>query len=187
MTTLRTLDETRWGWDWSGAKPRQALVDAVAEILAQRWPVYLNDWDNLPVSNLPFAAYAEDALTWEPGATEESQRRAIRLAQEINAKLGKEQAFYLLLDVAVSSGFHIYRPSGAKPANRYTGVELFITVPVDRAADTDFVRVLTEAARRCWGFRLRVTAVHILTVSDESVYASGYSAGMLLEGWPDGV
>ena len=28
MTTIRELEEERWDWDWAGAKPRQALVDA---------------------------------------------------------------------------------------------------------------------------------------------------------------
>ena len=186
MTTVRTLEEERSHWDWSGARPRQALVDAIAELLAGRWPVDSNDIDATPLRNIPFLAYQEDALAWESGGTAEAQRRAVNLAGEINGKLGKEQAYYLLLETTLSNGYHGYRPVGAKPTAPYTGVECFITVPVDRAADVDFVRVVTETAKEIWPYWLDVIAVHILTESTGNLYWYGASYGVTIEGWPEG-
>ena len=186
MTTIRELEEERWHFDWAGAKPRQALVDALAELLAARWPVDSNDIDNTPLRNIPFLAYQEGALAWESGGTETAQREAVKLAPEMNAKLGKEQAYYLLLDSVLAAGYHSYRPTGAKPNAPYTGVECFITVPVDRAADPDFVRVVTETAKQVWPYWLDVIAVHILTESVGDVYWYGNSYGMTIEGWPEG-
>ena len=186
MTTIRELEEERWHWDWSGARPRQALVDALAEQLAGRWPADSNDVDATPLRNIPFLAYQENAITWESGGTGEAQRRAVKLADELNAKLGKEQAYYLLLESALAAGYHEYKPANAKPAAPYTGVECFITVPVDRAADTDFVRVITETAKAVWPYWIDVTAVHILTESAGNVYLYGGSFGMTIEGWPEG-
>lgn len=185
--TLRPLEEERWHWDWPGAKPRQALVDAVAELLARRWPADSNDYDRTPLRNIPWLAYQEDALAWESGGTEQAQRNAIKLASHMNTKLGKEQAYYLLLESVQANGYHEYRPSDAKPDLPYTGVECFVTVPVDRAADADFVRVLTESIKLVWPYRLDVIAVHILSESVGQVYESGVSYGIEIQGWPDGV
>ena len=186
MTTLRTLEEERWRWDWAGAKPRQALVDALAELLAERWPADSSDVDETPLRNIPFLAYQEDALAWESGGTEEAQRRGVKLAVEMNAKLGKQQVYYLLLGVVRAAGYHEYKPANAKPAAPYTGVELFITVPLDRRADVDFVRVVTETAKEVWPYWLDVIAVHILSESTGDVYWYGNSYGMTIEGWPEG-
>ena len=186
MPTLRTLEEERWHWDWGGARPRQALVDALAELLAARWPADSNDLDGTPLRNIPFLAYQQNALAWESGGTETAQREAVTLADEMNAKLGKEQAYYLLLTSAQVNGYHEYKPANAKPAAPYTGVECFLTVPVDRAADTDFVRVVTETVKEVWPYWLDVVAVHILTESAGSVYWYGHSYGITIEGWPEG-
>ena len=145
-----------------------------------------NDIDETPLRNIPFLAYQESALAWESGGTETAQREAVKLAAEMNAKLGKEQAYYLLLDSVLAAGYHAYRPMGAKPSSPYTGVECFITVPVDRAADADFVRVATETAKQAWPYWLDVTAVHILTESAGEFYSYGHSFGMTIEGWPEG-
>ena len=187
MTTIRPLEEERWHWDWGGARPRQALVDALAELLASRWPVDSNDIDATPLRNIPFMAYQEDALAWESGGTEGAQRGAVQLSREMNAKLGKEQAYYLLMDSVLSAGYHEYRPTNAKPDAPYTGVECYITVPVDRAADPEFVRVVTETAKAVWPYWLDVIAVHILTESAGQVYWYGASYGISFEGWPYGV
>ena len=186
MTTLRTLEEERWHWDWAGAKPRQALVDALAELLAARWPADSNDLDNTPLRNVPFLAYQENAIAWESGGTGNAQRLAVELAAEMNAKLGKAQCYYLLLESVLAAGYHEYRPTGAKPAAPYTGVECYITVPADRAADPDFVRVVTETAKQVWPYWLDVVAVHILTQSAGDFYVYGGSYGMTIEGWPEG-
>lgn len=173
--TLRELAEDRWAWDWSGAKPRQALVDGMAELLAQRWPVNLGDVDNVPASNLPFMAYDRNAVAWESGGTVQTQRNTVKLAAHINAKLGKQQAFYLFLTAVRSAGRHVYRPANAKPSAPYTGVEIYLTPPIDRALDADFVRVLTSVTRLLWPDWLDVVAVHFIQVTTATIYANGLS------------
>ena len=187
MTTLRGPEDGRWSFDaWSGSKPRAALVDALAELLSRRWPADFSDVDHTPLRNLPFLAYQEDALAWNSGATEAAQREAVKLAAHMNAKLGKEQAWQLLMESVLSNGYREYRPEDAKPDNPYTGVELYITVPVDREADADFVRTVTESSKLVWPYWIDVIAVHILTESEGDVYLSGGSYGMIIEGWPEG-
>ena len=69
----------------------------------------------------------------------------------------------------------------------YTGVDLYITPPVDRASDAKFITYITDRAKKVWPFTLLVIAVHILQseTTDINLYNTGF--GISYIGIPDGV
>ena len=190
MTTpqwVQDLEDTRWAWTWAGYLPRQLLVDAYAEALAERQGARFNDFDNLHPSALPFRAFDLDAILWEPGATIAAQRNSLKRDAEFKPLIGTEEAYYILLDVNRCTGYHQYRPDGAKPNNPYTGVECYITAPIDRAFDSDFLLYITGRAKRVWPFTLEVIAVHVLTASESTIYVHTAQYSKVFSGWPGGV
>ena len=190
MTTpqwIDDLDPERWAWTWIGYLPRRVLTDAFAEAMAARQGALFNDFDNLDPSALPFRAYDLDAIGWELGGTVQAQRNALKRARELNDLIGTEAAFYILLEMNRCTGYHEYRPTGAKPGAAYTGVECYVTPPIDRAFDNDFLLYITDRCRRVWPFTLEVIAVHVLTTSNANVYmqTAGYTKSY--SGWPGGL
>ena len=159
---LPALDPNRWDWSWQENTPRRILTDALADTMAGRQSRRLNDYQHVDPSILPFLAYQLNAIAFDTGGTDQSQRRALEQAASILASLGSEGAYYALLEINRCAGYHLYRPAG-KPK---TGVELFITPPVDRGADMEFISYISDRSRRVWPHTLAVIAVHILTVSE---------------------
>ena len=184
---IEDLDPERWVWAWAGYLPRWLLTDAYAEALAGQQGAVFNDFANLDPSVLPFRAFDLDAIGWEPGGTIAAQRRALERAQELNELIGTEEAFYILLDMNLAVGYHEYKPDGAKPNNPYTGVECYITPPIDRTFDNDFLLYITDRCRRVWPYTLEVIAIHVQTVSNADMYLQTAAYSRVLSGWPEGV
>ena len=190
MTTpqwIDDLDPERWAWSWAGYLPRRLLTDAFAEAMAARQGALFNDFDNLDPSALPFRAFDLDAIGWEAGGTIPAQRNSLRRASELNRLIGTEAAFYILLEMNRCTGYHQYLPVGAKPTNPYTGVECFVTAPIDRAFDPAFLLYITDRVTRVWPFTLDVVAVHVLSSSNSNVYIQTAQYSLVLSGWPGGV
>ena len=181
------LDPERWAWTWSGHLPRRLLVDAFAEAMAVRQGAVFNDFDNLDPSALAFRAFDLDAIAWEAGGTIAAQRNALKRADELNDLLGTEEAFYILLEINRCTGYHRYRPDGAKPDNPYTGVECWITPPIDRAFDPAFLLYITDRAKKVWPYTLDVIAVHVLSIASTTFYFQTASYSKVYSGWPGGV
>ena len=181
------MEEERWHFDWAGAKPRQALVDALAELLAARWPADSNDFDATPLRNIPFLAYQEGALAWESGGTETAQRGAVKLAPEMNAKLGKEQAYYLLLGERAGRRLPLLPAHGGQARRAVHGGRVLHNRAGGPGGGSRLrPRGDRDGAKQVWPYWLDVIAVHILTESVGDVYWYGNSYGMTIEGWPEG-
>ena len=179
---LPDLAPERWGWSWHDNTPRRLLTDGLGNELAEVKGARRNDYLNVHESFLPFLAYELDALAFETGGTVYARRQALVVARELNQEIGTEAAFYTLIGLNRAAGYHQYSPAG-KPK---TGVELFITPPIDRAADPEFILYITDRAKRVWPYTLEVIAIHILSVSTATFTIFTASSTIDYSGWPYG-
>lgn len=172
---IPVLDDDRWAWSWSGNEPRRVLTDGVSDILAGNRSSRRNDYGAVHESTLPFLAYELSAIAYDTGGTEYARREALRQSARLNREIGTEAAFYTLLGIVRSAGYHTYA-SGGTPT-RVQSVECFLTPPVDRDGDAEFIALITDRARRIWPYTLDVTAIHILRVISGSLFVSAVISG----------
>ena len=161
------------------------MVDGVGVVLAPLVPPALNDYDNVHESLLPYLAWQRNALAYDVNGTDRAKREAIKRAGELNALVGYDAAFDLLLEISGSSGYLVYA-EGASPDYVLT-MSVYITPPLDRLGDAVFVSHLTHAVRKIKGFWVLLGSVHILTEERSNVKTYHSIEAIARTGWPNGI
>ena len=145
--------------------PMRVLVDTVGEILAEYQIADWDDYDNLPEALLPIVAYANDAIAFDSSGTVEQKRAALRRNDELQAAIGTEDGFQILMSINQSEGTIRYQPAvmvdGQGPFLR--DIELDIALPPGRVGDTGLAQYLVRASRRTLPYTLNIQRINILS------------------------
>ena len=177
------LDPDRWYWLWDGLVIRQVLTDTFADELARHPLPPLNDVVRQDPSMLPHLAYQHNAVAFFPSGEESERQNSISLARRLNQDIGSERGYSTLMRILSTAGYATYVLNGGQR----TGVQLYLTPPPGRSADAEFIRWITAAVREIWPLDLEVVAIHILSVSEDTLYVYGWRWGRSWSGWPEGI
>ena len=160
--------------------PMRVLVDTVGEILSEYQIADWDDYDNLPENLLPIVAYANDAIAFDPSGTVEQKRAALRRNDELQAAIGTEDGFQILMSINQSEGTIRYQPAvtvdGQGPFLR--DIELDIALPPGRVGDTGLAQYLVRASRRTLPYTLNIQRINILSSYRATFYMGVYAAPM---------
>ena len=168
---------------WFGVQSFPAtrvLVDTVGEILADYQIADWDDYDNLPEALLPIVAYANDAIAFDPSGTVEQKRAALKRNDELQAAIGTEDGFQILMSINQSEGTIRYQPAvtvdGQGPFLR--DIELDIALPPGRVGDTGLAQYLVRASRRTLPYTLNIQRINILSSYRATFYVGVHVAPM---------
>ena len=108
--TAPILPENRWQGIWS-PEPMERLVDGFAKAAATSGATSpLNDYAHVARALLPFLAWQNRAIAFNPDGIESLQRSALAESRELNRLVGTEQALDILATALSTRITLVYLP-----------------------------------------------------------------------------
>lgn len=134
------------------------LIDELSRFRAEHLPAAGYDYATCDRTLLPFYAYEEAAFAYTDDLGEAYERASLQLAVRLHRLAGTPAAWYEFCRGIQAAGTLTYTYDGA----RAVGVDLYISPPLQVAANPDFLAHIVRIARtNIVPYTLRLNAVHI--------------------------
>ena len=184
--TTPTLPAERWIGLWS-PEPMRRLVDGFATAVALSGDTAkITDYDAIAASILPFLAWQNHAVAYNPGGSESQRREALRCGRELNRLTGTEGAVNLLGEINFSDMMLRYLPETDEGTAypRHKNVDVDVIQPPGEAVGPELQEYLRRAIDAALPFTLqlrRVNLIGVITITEKDyLHVRGTARGWIV-------